>query len=52
MHLKQHHNFLQKIKVFVLAPSLITEDANINYYYDFSQSIEEYTKIFSELNVE
>ncbi|MBS1626822.1 MAG: ATP-grasp domain-containing protein [Bacteroidetes bacterium] len=52
MHLKQHHNFLQKIKVFVLAPSLITEDANINYYYDFSQSIEEYTKNFSELNVE
>ncbi|MBA4197106.1 MAG: hypothetical protein C0459_06065 [Chitinophaga sp.] len=52
MQLNQTHNFLQKIKVFVLVPSLITEDANINYYYDFSQSIEEYTKIFAELNVE
>jgi len=45
VHLKQTHTFLEKIKVFVLAPSLITEDANINYYYDFSQSIAEYTKI-------
>lgn len=43
---------LEKLKVWVLAPSLQTNDANIDYYYDFSQSIAEYTKIFSELKIE
>jgi D-alanine-D-alanine ligase len=42
---------LDRLKVWVLAPSLITQDANIDYYYDFSQSIEEYKKTFSELNL-
>jgi D-alanine-D-alanine ligase len=40
-----------KIFVYVLAPYLETEDNNINYYYDFSQSIAEYTKTFKELNI-
>lgn len=35
----------------MLAPSLQTNDANIDYYYDFSQSIEEYTRVFNELNI-
>ena len=43
---------LQKLKVWVLAPYLVTNDANIDYYYDFSQSVEEYTKTFAELNIE
>lgn len=38
-----------KFKVWVLAPHLETADANIDYYYDFSQSIDEYTKVFAEL---
>ena len=38
-----------KIKVWVLAPYLQTSDATIDYYYDFSQSIEEYTKTFAEI---
>ena len=42
---------LEKLKVWVLAPYLITNDANIDYYYDFSQSIEEYTKTFAALNI-
>lgn len=42
----------QQIKVWVLAPLLETADANIDYYYDFSQSITEYGKAFTELNVE
>jgi D-alanine-D-alanine ligase len=42
---------LENIKVWVLAPYLQTNDANIDYYYDFSQSIEEYTKTFSELDI-
>ena len=42
----------KKLKVWVLAPYVETEDDNINYYYDFSQSIAEYTSVFKELNLE
>lgn len=40
-----------RLKIWVLAPSLITNDPNIDYYYDFSQSIQEYTKVFATLNM-
>lgn len=40
-----------RLKVWVLAPSIVSEDANIDYYYDFSQSIAEYTRVFAELGV-
>jgi len=43
---------VDRLKVWVLAPSLVTHDANIDYYYDFSQSIAEYTKTFDELGVD
>ena len=43
---------LQQLYVWVLAPQLETNDPNIDYYYDFSQSIAEYTKAFNELDVE
>lgn len=39
-------------KVWVLAPQVMTQDANIDYYYDFSQSIAEYTKTFTELGID
>lgn len=42
---------LNRLKVWVLAPSIITSDANIDYYYDFSQSIAEYERTFRELNL-
>lgn len=42
---------VDRLKVWVLAPSLITSDANIDYYYDFSQSIEEYKKTFADLGI-
>ena len=42
----------QQIKVWVLAPLLQTNEANIDYYYDFSQSIAEYEKSFAELQIE
>jgi len=38
--------------VWVLAPHLESEDPNIQYYYDFTQSIKEYTRVFEELDVE
>ena len=43
---------LNQLYVWVLAPHLETNDPNIDYYYDFSQSIAEYTKAFNELDVE
>ena len=41
----------QKLKVWVLSPAIQSADDNIDYYYDFSQSIAEYTKVFAELNL-
>jgi len=41
----------ERLKVWVLAPSLVTQDSNIDYYYDFTQSIEEYTRAFSALEL-
>lgn len=43
---------LSSFCVWVLAPQLETEDPNLAYYYDFSQSIQEYTRVFGALNVE
>ena len=41
-----------KLKIWILFPYLETEDANLQYYYDFSQSQEEYSKIFVELGAD
>ncbi len=38
--------------IWVLAPKIESEDPNIQYYYDFTQSIKEYTKVFDELKAE
>lgn len=38
--------------VWVLAPFLETEDPNLKYYYDYTQSIAEYTRVFNEVNCE
>jgi D-alanine-D-alanine ligase len=40
------------IKVWVLAPHVHTNDANLDYYYDFSQSIAEYTNVFEQLQLD
>ncbi|MFP5040733.1 hypothetical protein [Parasediminibacterium sp. JCM 36343] len=40
------------LKAFVLAPYLQTGDAHIDYYYDFTQSIAEYTAVFAELGID
>ncbi len=41
----------QPLFIWVLAPHLQTNDANLDYYYDFTQSIDEYTKVFEELQL-
>ncbi|MFC4233389.1 hypothetical protein ACFOW1_15925 [Parasediminibacterium paludis] len=39
------------LHVWVLAPYVVTNDANLDYYYDFTQSIAEYTTVFAQLGV-
>lgn len=41
-----------KYLVWVLAPFLETEDPTLQYYYDYTQSIAEYTKVFAEVGCE
>jgi D-alanine-D-alanine ligase len=43
---------LQHLKVWVLAPDVPKSESSIDYYYDYSQSKAEYTKIFGALAVE
>jgi len=43
---------LQQLFVWVLAPRVESKDGNIGYYYDFTQSIAEYTSTFEELGIE
>jgi D-alanine-D-alanine ligase len=43
---------LSNLKIWVLVPYLETEDPNLQYYYDFSQSLQEYTKVFAELQAD
>ncbi|MEJ1240464.1 hypothetical protein WBG78_20140 [Chryseolinea sp. T2] len=38
--------------VWVLAPYLETDDPNLKYYYDYTQSIAEYQKVFDEIGCE
>jgi D-alanine-D-alanine ligase len=40
------------VKVWVLAPLVQTNDETIDYYYDFSQSIAEYTSTFAALDLQ
>ncbi|MCW5911416.1 MAG: hypothetical protein KIT62_10095 [Cyclobacteriaceae bacterium] len=37
-------------KIWIFAPYLETEDPTLKFYYDYTQSIAEYTKVFAEIN--
>jgi D-alanine-D-alanine ligase len=43
------HQQKDNIHIWVLAPFLETEDENLTFYYDYTQSIAEYTKVFAAL---
>jgi D-alanine-D-alanine ligase len=43
---------LKPYKIWVLAPYLESDDPNIQHYYDFTQSLAEYTKVFQELKAD
>lgn len=52
MKMTEAIKLLKPYTVWVLAPHLESDDPNIQHYYDFSQSIKEYTKVFEELKAE
>lgn len=52
MKISEASNLLKPYVIWVLAPHLETDDPNIQHYYDFTQSIKEYTKVFEELKAE
>ena len=44
--------FLKPYKIWVLVPYLESDDPTIQHYYDFSQSLAEYSKVFEELKAD
>ena len=52
IHIKEAKKLFAPYSLWVLAPHLESNDPNIQYYYDFTQSIREYTNVFSELGVD
>jgi len=43
--------FNKELFVWVLAPLVETHDTNLDYYYDYTQSIQEFTEAFKELKI-
>lgn len=43
---------IRKLKIWVLYPYLETTDPNLQHFYDFKQSLQEYTKVFKELDAD
>ncbi len=52
MKIPEAVRLLKPYTIWVLAPHLESEDPNIQHYYDFTQSIKEYDKVFEELKAE
>lgn len=52
MKISEASRLLKPYAIWVLAPHLESDDPNIQHYYDFTQSIKEYTKVFEELKAE
>jgi D-alanine-D-alanine ligase len=49
MKLSEAIRLLKPYTIWVLAPHLESDDPNIQHYYDFTHSINEFTKVFDEL---
>jgi len=41
-----------QLKIWLLIPQVESSDPNIQYYYDFSQGLDEYKKVFDELRAD
>lgn len=49
MKVTEATRLLKPYTIWVLAPHLESDDPNLQHYYDFTQSIAEYTRVFDEL---
>lgn len=52
MKITEATRLLKPYKIWVLAPFLESDDPNIQHYYDFTQSIQEYTRVFELLKAD
>ena len=52
MKLSVATRLLRPYKIWILVPYLESDDPNIQHYYDFTQSIAEYTRVFEELKTD
>jgi D-alanine-D-alanine ligase len=52
MKITEAVRLLKPYSIWVLAPHLESDDPNIQHYYDFTHSIQEFTKVFEELKVQ
>lgn len=52
MKIPEASRLLKPYTIWVLAPHLESDDPNIKHYYDFTQSIREYTRVFEELKAD
>ena len=52
MKIAEATRLLKPYKIWILAPHLESADPNIQHYYDFSQSIAEYTRVFEILKTD
>jgi D-alanine-D-alanine ligase len=41
-----------QLKIWLLIPQVESDDPNIQYYYDFSEGLKEFTKVFEDLNAD
>jgi D-alanine-D-alanine ligase len=41
-----------QLKIWLLIPHVESDDPNLQYYYDFSQSLIEYQKVFDEMKID
>jgi D-alanine-D-alanine ligase len=52
MKISEAAKLFKPYKIWVLAPHLESDDPNIQHYYDFTHSIQEFTKVFDELKTD
>ncbi len=52
MKTTEARKLLKPYLIWVLAPHLESDDPNIQHYYDFTQSIKEYTEVFETLGAD
>lgn len=43
---------VNQLKIWLLIPNVESDDPNIQYYYDFTQGLKEYQKVFEELQLD